>query len=73
MEGSRYDLSEALDHIDPSVLDYQGWVNVGMALKHEGYGVDAWDDFSRRDPARYHAGECRRCASDRRDHRADGP
>lgn len=60
MEGSRYDLSEALDHIDPSVLDYQGWVNVGMALKHEGYGVDAWDAFSRRDPARYHAGECRR-------------
>ena len=30
------DLIEILDHIDPALLDYQEWVNVGMALKDEG-------------------------------------
>lgn len=54
----KYDLMEALDHIDPARLPYQGWLNVGMALKEEGYTADDWDAWSRRDPARYHAGEC---------------
>ncbi|MBE6902697.1 MAG: DNA primase [Ruminococcaceae bacterium] len=52
------DLNEALTYIDPAELDYQTWVNVGMALKHEGYSVGVWDDWSRRDINRYHAGEC---------------
>ena len=30
------DLLEIIEHIDPSDLDYQEWVNVGMGLKHEG-------------------------------------
>jgi len=51
-------ISEALEYIDPSMLDYQQWVNVGMALKEEGFGVDVWDAWSRRDIGRYHAGEC---------------
>ena len=34
MEGSRYDLSELLDHIDPVQLDYQSWVDIGMALQY---------------------------------------
>ncbi|WP_313187349.1 AAA family ATPase [Lacrimispora sp.] len=54
---STYDLMEVLNHIDPSELDYQGWVNVGMALRHEGYSVDIWDRWSMND-RRYHAGEC---------------
>lgn len=51
---------EVLEHIDPARLDYQDWVNVGMALKAEGYPCDAWDAWSRRDPARYHTGDCAR-------------
>lgn len=55
-----YDLLEVLEYIDPSSLDYQDWVNVGMALQHEGYAADVWDQWSRRDPGRYHQGECER-------------
>lgn len=54
------DLTEILDFIDPVELNYQEWVNVGMALKHEGYSVSLWDDWSKRDGKRYHSGECRR-------------
>ena len=54
----KYDLMEVLAHIDPARLSYQGWLNVGMALKEEGYAADTWDAWSRRDPARYHANEC---------------
>lgn len=58
MEG--YNILEVLEHIDPSLLDYQDWVNVGMALKEEGCMASDWDAWSRRDAARYHAGECYR-------------
>lgn len=51
-------LTELLDYIDPARLDYQEWVNVGMALKDEGYDVSVWDEWSHRDYARYHVGEC---------------
>ncbi len=51
------DLLEALEYIRPADLDYQEWVNVGMALKQEGYSVKDWDDWSRAD-SRYHNGEC---------------
>ncbi len=60
MDNNQYDLLEVLDYIEPAELDYQEWVNIGMALEHEGYGVEVWDSWSRKDPARYHAGECRR-------------
>ena len=49
-----------LDYIDPSFCTYQEWVNVGMALKLEGYSADDWDAWSIRDAGRYHAGECER-------------
>lgn len=52
------DITELLQYIDPSSLSYQEWVNVGMALKHEGYSAYDWDNWSARDGARYHAGEC---------------
>lgn len=54
----QYDLLEILNHLDPSMLDYQDWVNVGMALKEEGYSAADWENWSRRDSGRYHAGEC---------------
>lgn len=46
-----------LKKIDPSTLDYQEWINVGMALKHEGFTAADWDSWSQSD-SRYHAGEC---------------
>lgn len=46
-------LEELLNYIDPVSLDYTGWLNVGMALKHEGYSVDVWDSWSARDSRRY--------------------
>ncbi len=51
------DLKKLLKFIDPSSLDYQEWVNVGMALKHEGYTADIWDQWSSTD-SRYIDGEC---------------
>lgn len=51
---------EALEHLDPSQLNYQEWINVGMALKKEGYAVEDWEQWSSRDSSRYHPGECRR-------------
>ena len=38
-----YDILEVMEHIDPSRLDYQEWVNVGMALKEEGHTAADWD------------------------------
>lgn len=51
-------LLEALNAIDPSKLNYAEWIEVGMALKAEGHPSSVWDDWSRRDPARYHDGDC---------------
>lgn len=53
-------LLEALEHIDPAELCYQDWLAVGMGLKEAGYPASAWDEWSRRDGARYHNGECER-------------
>lgn len=50
---------EALNYIHVSNLTYQEWVNVGMALKAEGYDCSVWDNWSRND-SRYKAGECER-------------
>lgn len=54
------DILKALDCIDPAALDYQDWLNIGMALKLEGYPVHIWEDWSRNDTARFHEGECAR-------------
>lgn len=51
------DLLRALDYIHPSELTYQEWLNVGMALKHEGFSYRDWDAWSRAD-SRYRDGEC---------------
>ena len=52
------DLTKVLDYLNPVLLDYQDWTNVGMALKQEGYSCSVWDDWSAKDSARYHPGEC---------------
>jgi RecA-family ATPase len=54
----KLDLIALLGYVDPSFLSYQEWVNVGMALKYEGYTASDWDDWSRRDGGRYRPGEC---------------
>lgn len=51
-------LLDLLKHIPPSSCDYNEWVAVGMALKHEGYSADDWDSWSRAD-SRYRSGECK--------------
>ena len=51
-------LKEVLKYIDPARCSYQEWINVGMALKHEGYSCDIWDNWSALDGSRYHSGEC---------------
>lgn len=53
-------LIDALEFIDPAECDYQEWINVGMALNHEKYDVSVWDEWSMKDAARYHRGECER-------------
>lgn len=49
---------DMLGYIDPSSCSYQDWINVGMALKHEGFDVNEWDKWSASDTRRYHSGEC---------------
>ena len=50
---------EALNYINVADLNYQEWINVGMALKAEGYDCSVWDEWSRND-SRYKANECER-------------
>ena len=52
------DILEALDHIPVSSCNYTEWIEVGMALKHEGYDCSVWDNWSKND-GRYHD-ECYR-------------
>lgn len=52
-------LISALSAVDVRDLSYAKWMNVGMALKHEGYACTVWDEWSRNDQ-RYHPGECAR-------------
>lgn len=54
----RTDLLKILESLDPAVLTYQEWINVGMGLKESGYTYQDWDNWSKRDSGRYHSGEC---------------
>ena len=49
-----------LDRINPALLEYDEWLVVGCALKNAGCTPEQWDLWSRRDPGRYHEGECAR-------------
>lgn len=55
-----YNLVDCMWAIDPSTLDYQEWLNVGMALQAEGYDWRDWEEWSRQDTERYNQGECAR-------------
>lgn len=55
---NKYNLFELLEYVDPSLLDYQEWLSVGMALKDNNFTAADWDTWSRRDLGRYHSGEC---------------
>ena len=48
-------LIEKLDYISPD--PYDQWLLVGMALRHEGYGCEVWDEWSRSSP-KYREGVC---------------
>lgn len=48
---------DMLSAIPCRALNYQEWVNVGMALHQEGLPCALWDEWSRND-SRYHPGEC---------------
>lgn len=52
------ELLSALDAINPVGLTYSDWTSIGMALHDAGCDWQVWDAWSRRDPARYHPGEC---------------
>lgn len=57
MAEREFNLLPLLEYIDPSSMSYQEWVDVGMALKYEGYSVADWDSWSQAD-SRYKEGEC---------------
>lgn len=48
---------EALKNLSPADCSYEEWVQIGMALKAEGYSCDDWDEWSR-DDSRYSEGAC---------------
>ncbi|MEG2383742.1 MAG: AAA family ATPase, partial [Oscillospiraceae bacterium] len=55
---NQLDLLEVLQFLDPSRLNYQEWLSVGMALKDAGHTANDWEQWSRGDRNRYHEGEC---------------
>ncbi|MFM1572617.1 HTH domain-containing protein [Helcococcus ovis] len=58
MNNNKINFKGFLKNVDPSMLDYQEWLNVGMALQHEGYSAFDWEEWSKRDTERYKPGEC---------------
>lgn len=59
-EESAHEILDALSYIDPACLSYQEWVDVGFALHESGLACSIWDEWSAKDSARYHTGECAR-------------
>ena len=59
-------MMSALGRIPVAEVDRGTWIAVGMALKHEGYPVGVWDEWSRNDQ-RYHPGSVRNCGRDSMD------
>ena len=50
---------EALEYINVQDLHYFEWINVGMALKAEGFDCSVWDNWSQND-TRYKKGACQK-------------
>lgn len=53
---SKINLIPLLRFINPDE-DYNIWINVGMALKHEGYPMKVWEEWSSKG-SKFHEGEC---------------
>lgn len=60
MSNDRDTALHCLGHINPSVLEYDEWLAVGMACKDAGVSVADWEQWSQRDSKRYRKGECER-------------
>ena len=58
MEQKKLDLREVLEFIEPVDCSYEEWLNVGLALHHEGYPMFVWEEWSANDGERFHPGEC---------------
>ncbi len=50
-------ITSCLPQINPASLQYDDWLKIGAAIKHEGGSVDLWDTWSRQD-SRYRPGDC---------------
>ena len=50
-------IAECLNQINPASLQYDEWLQIGAAIKHEGGSVDLWDTWSQSDK-RYRANDC---------------
>lgn len=48
---------DALQAVPPASCSYEEWLEIGMALREEGFSVSDWDLWSRAD-SRYHKGVC---------------
>lgn len=59
-EENAREILDALSYIEPMNLSYQEWVDVGFALHESGLACSIWDEWSAKDNARYHTGECAR-------------
>ena len=53
-------LRRIYDSLPSSVLNYEEWLQVGMAAKAEGGTCAEWEAWSHTDAERYHEGECER-------------
>ena len=47
-----------MEGVDPAQCSYEEWLQVGMSLHDSGHPCSVWDDWSKQDAVRYHAGEC---------------
>lgn len=45
-ERTESEIRAILSYIDPSKLNYNEWLSIGMALKNAGYSFSVWDDWS---------------------------
>lgn len=47
-------------HSIPADCGYPTWIKIGMALKHGGYPLEMWDQWSQQSATKYQPGECER-------------
>lgn len=52
---NNFDLRPLLGYINPD--EYETWLKVGMALNHEGYPVEVWEEWSR-NSSKFKEGDC---------------